>query len=269
MIKDEIDYLEDFIEYHIKMGIDIYLFEDLYSKSHKQITDKYENAYLYSLLDLYGIDEQEEIIRKRMEEIPCQTEFINRGLKYIHSLNKYDWTALIDIDEFITCSEKFPDILERYKEHQAVLIYWQNYGYSGYIYKPNIKKPPYDIYNEKCGFEQYSDLKHFKITKFIVNMSKWKPTMKYYIHCANVDFVKADGSYKRTEIVYEPLYLRHFTIRSVEEYLWKIHIRKLHHNGHRQWKSLFEMCPDCKDKIDDNFFKYFKDKYGVDLPPFD
>lgn len=40
-------------------------------------------------------------------------------------------------------------------------------------------------------------------------------------------------------------------------------------NGHRQLKSLYEMCPETKDMIDDDFRDYFKDKYGVELPPFD
>ena len=253
------------------MGLHIFVFEDLFSCPHKTITDKYDNVELHSVKELYSEEEIPQLIEDRIQKKPPQTDYINRGLRYIHSLNKYDWCALIDIDEYITCTEKFPDILDRYKEHQAVLIYWCNYGCSGHIYKPNIKKPPYEIYTEKCEYEKYSDEKYFKITKFIVNMNKYKPTMKFWIHCANVDFVKADMTYKRTDICLEPLYLRHFITRSCEEYAWKVWVRSTFHPGHRCWKSLREMDGDIYEKLkaDKNFFPYFKEKYGVELPPLD
>ena len=271
VVKDELDYLDDFLKYHTEMGIDVFVFEDIFSHSHREITDRYDNVYLHSVAELYNDEELPQLINDRTNKIPSQTEFINRGLRYIHSLNKYDWCALIDVDEYITCTEKFPDILDRYKEHQAVLLYWCNYGCSGHIYKPDDKRPPYDIYTEKCGYEKFSDLKYFKITKFIVNMNKYKPTMKFWIHCANVDFIKADMTYKRTAICLEPLYLRHYILRSAEEYAWKIWVRSCHHPDHRCWKSLKEMDGDIYEKLkaDKNFFPYFKEKYGVELPPLD
>lgn len=267
-IKDEREYLDDFLKYHSELGLHIFVFEDLFSVSHKDITDKYDNVYLHSVSELYSINELPKLIENRLNRIPSQTDFINRGLKYIHGLGQYDWTALIDNDEYITCSEPLENILQRYKYRDAVLLYWQNYGCSGHIYKPVYDKPIYEIYTEKCGYELYSDYKYFKITKLIVNMKTWRPFMKYWIHNALVNWVKADGSFKRTEIVLEPLYLRHYITKSVEEFCWKVWVRGMHHNGHRQWKSLFEMCPEVKEKIDENFISYFKQKYGVDLPAF-
>ena len=272
VVKNETEYIEDFIKYHLNIGIDeIFIYEDYGSVSHKEITDKYNNVYLSSVLDLFDTEEEkQEVIQMRIDKIPPQTLYINQMLKYLHPThNEGWWVFLTDIDEFITCTEKFPDIMDKYKEHQAVLLYWQNYGCSGHIYKPDDKRPPYEIYTERCGYEQYSDMKMYKITKFIVNMNKYKPTMKFWIHCANVDFVKADMTYKRTEIVFEPLYLRHFILRSVEEYAWKVWVRSCMHPGHRCWKSLREMDGDIYEKLkaDKNFFPYFKKKYGVDLPP--
>ena len=87
--------------------------------------------------------------------------------------------------------------------------------------------------------------------------------MKYFIHCANVKYIKADGTFKRTEIVYEPLYLRHYITKSVEEYCHKVYVRGMFHTGHRQMKSLYEMCPETKEMITDEFRAYFKKKYGV------
>lgn len=268
VVKDEQDYLDDFLKYHTEMGIDVFIFEDIFSHSHREITGKYNNVYLRSVSELYVENEIPQLINDRTNKIPSQTEFINRGLRYIHSLNKYDWCWLIDVDEYITSTEPLEAILGRFSDRDGVLCYWKNFGCSGRLYKPIYDRPIWEIFTEECGYELYSDLKYFKITKFCVNMNRYKPTMRYYIHNAPVNWIKADGTFKRTEIVYEPLYLRHYITKSVEEYCWKVWVRLMHHNGHRQWKSLFEMCPDIKDKLekDKNFFPYFKEKYGIELP---
>ena len=59
--------------------------------------------------------------------------------------------------------------------------------------------------------------------------------------------------------------------RSCEEYAWKVWVRSTFHPGHRCWKSLREMDGDIYEKLkaDKNFFPYFKEKYGVELPPLD
>lgn len=266
VIKDEQDYLSDFLDYHTKMGIDVFVCEEIGSLSHKSICDRFDNVYLSSILDIFPEEQHAEIIQMRKDKVPPQTLYINQGLRYIHSLNRYDWCWLIDCDEYITCTEKFPDILNRYKEHDAVLLYWKNYGVSGRLKKPVYDKPIYDIYTEPCGYELFSDFKYYKITKFCVNLNKWKPEHKYWIHNAPRNWIKADGTYKRTEIVHEPLYLRHYITKSVEEYCWKVFCRGMFHPSHRKLQSLYEMCPETKDMIDDGFREYFKNKYGVGIP---
>lgn len=271
VIKDETDYLEDFLKYHTELGLHIFVFEDLFSVSHKDICDKYNNVELHSVKELYSEEEIPELIENRIQKKPPQTDFINRGLKYVHSLNKYDWCWLIDIDEYITSTESISSVLSRFNDRDAVLVYWKCFGASGRLYKPKYDKPIYEIYTQPCNYEQYSDFKFYKITKFCVNLAKWTEQKKYWIHNANVNWVKADGSYKRTEIVYEPLYLRHYITRSAEEYAWKVWVRSTFHPGHRCWKSLREMDGDIYEKLkaDKNFFPYFKEKYNVELPPLD
>lgn len=265
VIKDEQDYLDDFLKYHTELGLYIFVFEDLFSVSHKSITDKYDNVELHSVKELYSEEEIPQLIEDRKNKVPPQTDFINRGLKYIHSLNKYDWCWLIDVDEYITSTEPISSVLERFNDRDAVLVYWKNYGCSGRIYKPIYDRPIYEIFKEPCGYELYSDFKFYKITKFCVNMNKWSEEKKYWIHNAPVNWIKADGTYKRTEIVYEPLYLRHFITRSWEEFCYKILIRGCFHTGHRQYKSFFEMQPDMEEKIrnDKGFKDYFYNKYGI------
>lgn len=266
VVLNEQEYLEDFLKYHTELGLHIFVFEDLFSVSHKDITDKYDNVELHSVNELYSEEEIPELIENRIQKKPPQTDFINRGLKYVHSLNKYEWCWLIDIDEYITSTEPISSVLSRFNDRDSVLVYWKCFGCSGHVYKPIYDKPIYEIYTQPCNYEQYSDFKYYKITKFCVNLNKWTEQKKYYIHNANVNWIKADGSFKRTEIVYEPLYLRHYITKSVEEYLWKVFCRGMFHNGHRNLKSLVEMCPETKDiLLDKDFCFYINKKLNLNL----
>jgi len=266
VIKDEQEYLDDFLEYHTKLGLHVFVFEDLFSCSHKLITDNYNNVELHSVKELYSEDEIPQLIENRKNKVPPQTDYINRGLKYVHSLNKYDWCWLIDIDEYITSTEAIPDVLERFNDREAVLVYWKNFGCSRRIYKPKYDKPIYEIYTQPCGYELFSDGKFYKITKFCVNLNKWKEEHKYWIHNAPRNWIKADGTFKRTEIVYEPLYLRHYITKSVEEFILKLYKRGMMHPNHRSLQSLKEMCPIEYDMANNDEFKqYLKEKYGIEL----
>lgn len=50
VIKNEHEYLDEWIKYHLDLGIDhIFIFEDIDSDSHKEICDKYEKVTLNSI----------------------------------------------------------------------------------------------------------------------------------------------------------------------------------------------------------------------------
>ena len=67
IIKDEQLYLDEWIAYHLKLGIDkIFIYEDINSSSHSSITSKYKNVELRHVLDLFKTehDRADEIIRR-------------------------------------------------------------------------------------------------------------------------------------------------------------------------------------------------------------
>lgn len=267
VIKNERDYLNDFLKYHTEMGLHIFVFEDLFSDSHTDICSKYDNVFLHSITELYREDELPDLIDRRTRHVPSQTDFINRGLRYINSLKIYDWCWLIDIDEYITATEPFPDMLNKYRDYAAVSTYWQNYGCSGHLYKPIYDKPIYDIYTEKCGYELHKDRVRNNITKFCVNMRKWYPSMNYKIHNAQVKWVKVDFTFNHSVVVFEPLYLRHYITKSFEEYCHKVYVRGMHHPGHRNLDSFFEMQPQYKEQIinDKKLIDYINTKYSINI----
>ena len=66
VIKNEQEYLDEWIKYHLDLGIDhIFIFEDIDSDSHKEICDKYGvKVSLDSILSI--LDENQ---RKELKEV--------------------------------------------------------------------------------------------------------------------------------------------------------------------------------------------------------
>lgn len=69
VIKNEHEYLDEWIKYHLDLGINhIFIFEDVDSKSHKDITDKYgDKVTLNNVLTAFN-DEQIDMIKKVKKE---------------------------------------------------------------------------------------------------------------------------------------------------------------------------------------------------------
>ena len=267
VVKDEREYLDDFLKYHTEMGLEIFVFEDLFSVSHKDICSRYDNVYFHSIKELYEEDELALLIDDRKNKVPYQTDYVNRGLKFVNNFYLYDWCWLIDVDEYITSTEPFPDILYKYENYDAISVYWRNYGCSGYLYKPVYDRPIYEIYTEPCGYELFSDRKNHNITKFCVNMKKWRPEISYSVHNACINWVKVDYTFRHHEEVFEPLYLRHYITKSFEEYCYKLYVRGMMHPNHRTIQSFFEMQPQYKDIIlnDKKLQDYINNKYNIEV----
>lgn len=70
VIKNEHEYLDEWIKYHLELGIDhIFIFEDIDSDTHKEITDKYgDRVSLNNILTVFDTDEQKQEIIERKKK---------------------------------------------------------------------------------------------------------------------------------------------------------------------------------------------------------
>jgi hypothetical protein len=232
VIKDEQEYLDDFIKYHLDLGVDhIFIFEDIDSTTHKWITDKYDKVTLNSanMLKLNPINNK-------------QSEYIKSGLIWIRDNFDYDWCFSIDCDEFITVTEPITDVLNNYKEYHAIMLQWKNYGCSGYIRKPIYDKPIWNIYTEECGYS-ISDKKYCNCTKMCFNMKTLQEKFIHGNHTALCRYVKPDFTQDRTTVVFGKIYIRHYITKSFEEYMWKLTKRGMMCPQHRKIDDFFEMHP--------------------------
>lgn len=253
VILNEQDYLEDWIRYHLELGVDaLFIFEDMGSLSHKSICDKYDNVILKPILSLFNDEEKDRIIQKKKDGKFVQSDYAHKGLNYIKNNHPdIDWCFSLDIDEYISPTEPFPSLLERYNDYDAVMLYWLCFGASGHIRKPVYDKPIWEIYTTPCGYFS-GDWKNRNITKMVYNMRKLQDKFIWGVHTALCNWVRTDFSTKRSDPpCFDVIYIRHFITKSWEEFCTKLFKRGMFCGGYRKIDNFFEVNPDLKERYDE------------------
>ena len=209
IIKNEHQYLEEWIDYHIKLGIDhLFIFQDIDSLSHSYITDKYDKVSLFDVGILLNDEEMQRVLYlKKTHNGNPQHIYFKNGLSYIKDNYDYDWCYVIDNDEFL------PSInLTQYQDYDAIVLPWKCYGANGLINKPDYKdKGVIDTYTEEVkGFvpASYST----SLNKTCYNLTKYNHNFYYNNHIPNIccNYIKLEDTY-----------IRHYITKSWEEYVWK------------------------------------------------
>lgn len=125
IIKDEHQYLCEWIEYHKSIGIEyIYLYEDEGSMSHEDLCEFYPNVHLTIFKDF---------IADTPIENNKQFTLYNKFIKEYN--NKLDYVFFIDLDEFVTFEEGccLKDLIDVCDKQGAILLPWKYYGANGII----------------------------------------------------------------------------------------------------------------------------------------
>lgn len=257
VIKNEHEYLDEWIKYHLDLGIDhIFIAEDYGSETHKTIAHKYpiKKVTLLSVLDLYKTEEQKQrIIYEKTHLFKLQNAYFRNGLKYVKNNYDYDWCFIIDNDEYITFEKKdesIQNIMSKYNEYDAVVLQWENYGANGHVYKPNYKeKNIIDTYTTKVGYQLSDDDKWYQKVKTVYNMNVYDDTfMSDRLPKYESKWCKTNFSQDKEKLIYDNIYIRHYITKSWEEYIWKIYIRGMFNPKHRNIDSFFEMNNDMINK---------------------
>lgn len=235
IIKDEHLYLDEWIQYHLSIGIDsILLCEDIGSKSHKDITDKYDNVHL--------ITYNEEMDKYISYDVPSRQY---KYYKYFLDKNPLncDWVAFIDIDEFVYIENKdIKTFLQGYSNYDGIYLAWKIYGANGHIkrpeglvqdnYTPGVILPRDRRWNYKS----------------IVNMhgAKELKTVHHVLH--GVATNKLPSVCFKT---FSHAYIKHYFTKSWEDWAFKILSRGDLVPNHRKLNEFFEVNPDMLSVIDE------------------
>lgn len=251
LIKNEHEYLNEWIKYHINLGINhIFIIEDYDSNSHKEICDKYSNVTLINITKLLNIEYINKFKKYRIYR--RQLDYLRNSLNYINENYFYNWCFSIDADEFITIDKQYNninEILKEYIEYDAVLLSWKNYGANGLIYKPDYsKKGIIETYNKPCKLQYIDEHRWFSTIKTVYNMNNFTIDL-FCSECVpnlKSNWCKTNYTQDIKNIIYDKIYLRHYITKSWEEYIWKLNTRGMFHKTHRNYEDFFEMNPDMK-----------------------
>lgn len=132
IIKDEGDYIKEWIDFHILVGVDkFYLYDNESTDNTREILEPYIRRGIVEYTFFPGDARQN----------PAYIDFFNR-----HA-DDTRWAALIDADEFLVPieHETVPEFLATLPRFSALVVTWCNYGSSGH----KTKQPGLVIENYK------------------------------------------------------------------------------------------------------------------------
>ena len=208
MIKNESKYIQEWIEYHLLVGVDKFYIYD------NESTDDLKN-----ILKVYidqGIVEYIYFPGKHRQIYMCN-DAINRAEK------KSKWLALIDTDEFIVpiSEDSIPKILKEFEYAPGVEVNWLLYGSSGEL------KQREGLVIER--FKNHS-LPSFEVNKNVKTICNPRTVLqasvhvhKYFGHLksVNTDHKENDIMFLEREACFKNIRINHYFTRSFEEYMNK------------------------------------------------
>lgn len=220
IIKDEQQYLKEWLDWNCGLNIDkIFLYEDYNSKSHKNITNKYNNVILQPISVLENIP---KISYTDFKQTLVFYQFLNLYK------NEFDWIIFIDIDEFLHPKKELHSLLEDFKNQKALLIKEVIMTANGHISKPEGLVQ--DNYTKKAN-SLFCD-KIFPSTKYAIN-TKFKQDFISVHRCSNAVLLPT-----------ELLYIKHYFTKSFEEWQYKVNIRGDIVHNNRKFFDFFIVNPD-------------------------
>jgi len=251
VIKNEHEYLDEWIQYHLNLGIDyIFIFEDIDSDSHKEITDKYDKVFLKNITFLFNEKEIKKIKESKTSKTQgnIQHMYYKTGISYIKKQYNFDWCFVIDNDEFITLEKgkNLTNVLSLYNNYDAVILQWKCYGANGYVNKPDYNKGTIETFTKEITGKLPDRSK--SLVKTCYNLNKFKEGNLLSQHLPSLDsnWCKTDFT-KNIEIpIYNNIFIRHYVTRSWEEWIWKIKTRGSFWGETRHLDTFFEINSDME-----------------------
>lgn len=277
VIKNEHDYLDEWIRYHLDLGIGhIFIFEDIDSASHREITDKYVDKVSLNSVSSILSDEELDIVKRfklvksRNHNDSPQYVYIRNGLLHLKKMCKYNWCFVIDSDEFLTFEDK-DDNLERitslFKCYDAFIMQWECYGANGLVKRPDYKNVGIiDTYTEKIhGYVPTSTPQ--SLSKTCYNLKTYRDDYFLYTHQPSryCNFCRTNFKRDRNTPIYDKIYIRHYITKSWEEYVWKKKTRGYFFGKLRTYDAFFSINSDMSIKKDE-LISQLKDEVLVVMP---
>lgn len=210
--KDEENYIEEWIEYHLHIG-----FDKIHICGHQwnyQVPEKWKDQVIFERLEMLEYN-----------QLKVYTNFKDKHL------DEYDWVMFLDVDEFLNLKHKkyehnVKKFINMYIDNDFIALNWKMFG------SLDVKSVQNNNYSSILRFTKcrsYLDrdkriLYNFSKIKNDKNASRLKIGVGWHnddqIHLRGFDFTKC------IEEELDLAYINHYQVRSKEEYLLK-HIKNL------------------------------------------
>lgn len=115
IIKNEASYIEEWLEYHLLVGVQhFYIYDNDSTDNIKEILEPYVSDGIVDYVSFPGIGMQNPMIK----------DVINK------SKDETRWLAILDIDEFIVpeSTDTIPEFLKKYEDKPSVVMQWIVFG---------------------------------------------------------------------------------------------------------------------------------------------
>lgn len=223
IVKDDLDNLPEWVEYHRRMGASkFYIFDH---NSSTPLVNGIANYVVSGLVDYILTDFH---WTKQRPQIGAY----NECLKRYGQLHRF--IAFTDADEFIVVVDKtkrIPDVLKDYEKYGGVALNWMMFGSSGHV-----EKPPGGVI---ANYYKCSKNKHVKVianTKY-TERSSGNPHHFVYTHdhpyfFYTHEYVAVSANRERTPVhgpfqpdlttAFDIMYINHYNTRSKSEFLNKM-----------------------------------------------
>lgn len=237
--KNENDYINEWLEYHIGIGINhFYIYDNM---STVPIKESIKKEYLNkcTIRDWnFNVKEHGNI------QMACYNDCI------YHYNKESKWIAFIDADEFINIKDnsKIDDFMKQFEKYDGLYMDWVTFNANGQLKKEN--KPVRERFTTTVPY--YEDIRGKCIVKAhkIVAMSPHFPIMANNFNVivdSNCNRVYNSMSYGKTPM--DKITLDHYITKSYEEWCEKLNRGSSVPEFERKMNEFFYFNPDLKDTI--------------------
>lgn len=209
IIKDENAYLEEWIQYHRKIGVE-----------HFFIYDNDSQIPVAKTLSELGL--KQYVTLKTIHGKSKQVKAYQHCLR-VHG-SKSKWIGFIDIDEFIvpkSTKGRMDLFLKDYENYGGLGLSWYIFGSNGHQYRTSKPQIESFTFRSKPDFLPNSHIKSIVQPKFV--KSAYNAHAFHYIkdkYCVNESLIPIQGAF--TPHSSETIQLNHYYCRSFEEFQDKL-----------------------------------------------
>lgn len=225
LAKNEEKYINDFVRWYVKIGVDtIYIFDN--NEPSKPTIDNFIDTKYHDniqVMDIRGW--KEEHLQQHI-----YTEFYNRFK------NNFDWCLFFDVDEFLIRVPNIKDLLSSpiYNNFNQIRVMWRLFGDDDLITR-DMSLPVYKVFNKQLNHSLMRDLRTRgnleKQGKFIIRggLDNVKITSPHFASYDTRDKIVEsclpNGEKCNSKVViYEPyhrnvIFLNHYMTKSLSEFI--------------------------------------------------